>query len=147
MACWEWSIPSGSQLLSESFCATIYAGSGRIFSIHHHYQKWHTVCRCSCSLYFQCESAVSILRIPVMGWEIHFKTRIRVSLFILLGIFSAVNLIFAVNVQEIKHPSKKCSCSRCCNSCWWFSFTQGVAIYRIMFVLRCIKDWDQSMST
>jgi len=130
MTCSEWNIPSGSQVLSESFCATMYAGSGRISSIHHHYKKWHTVCRCSCSLYFRCESAVSILRIPEMGWEIHFKTRIRVSLFILLGIFSAVNLIFAVNVQEIKHPSKKWSSyCRCCNSYWWFSFTQGVAIW------------------
>jgi len=53
--------------------------------------------------------------------------RNRVRLFILLSVFSAANLIFAVNVQVIKHLSKKWSSyCRCCNSYWWFSFTQGV---------------------
>jgi len=54
----------------DHFVLLYSTGSGCILSIHHHYQKWHTVCSCSCS--FRCESTFSILTVPVMGWEIHF---------------------------------------------------------------------------
>jgi len=86
----------------DHFVLLYSTGSGCILSIHRHYQKWHTVCSCSCSLlpmWICCLNPESSC--DSMRDSLHQLTNPESASYILLGIFPPVNLIFAVNTKEI----------------------------------------------